>query len=192
MFDTKKYHREYMRTYRERVERTPEQKAVAAKFSREYWARKKLDPVWVEKNRKRLREAMREKRKDPAVRKAAYKRHTEWARRNKDHLNAKARKRNAIPENQRKRKAKWLEKKYGLTLEQYEAKIAKSGGKCPICKEPLGAKAATDHDHATGKVRDVLCASCNRWIGFIENNRQLVKPMLKYLDRWNRIIKQTA
>jgi hypothetical protein len=49
------------------------------------------------------------------------------------------------------------------------------GGACPICRRPLD-RAVLDHSHTrrikgSGLVRGVLCNSCNRYLGVIENNR---------------------
>lgn len=80
--------------------------------------------------------------------------------------------------------------RYGVTsAELWEAQ----GGKCPICGETIGLgrmQYAIDHDHACcpstetcGKcVRGLLCHSCNRHLGFIENETFL-SSALNYLNR---------
>lgn len=51
----------------------------------------------------------------------------------------------------------------GVTLEQYDTLLAAQGGGCAICgNPPKTRRLATDHDHATGKVRGLLCHRCNR------------------------------
>src|SRR5262245_32995992 len=71
-------------------------------------------------------------------------------------------------------------RRYGLTVEEYDAIWAAQGGKCPICGKPLKrgrGKAAIDHDHHVKtkkgepkKVRGILCGMfCNkRVVGAIE------------------------
>jgi hypothetical protein len=67
-------------------------------------------------------------------------------------------------------KYKWrhLRRTYGLTREDYEAMIAAQAGKCSICGEPMN-RMAVDHDHATGRVRALLCIPCNAALGHVEN-----------------------
>ena len=66
-------------------------------------------------------------------------------------------------------------KQFGLTLESYEELFAKQNGACAICrstdaKGPRGtSRLAVDHDHVTGKIRGLLCSSCNRLLGRIES-----------------------
>jgi hypothetical protein len=50
---------------------------------------------------------------------------------------------------------------------------AAQGGRCKLCKLPLGAGAdrpVLDHDHHTGFIRGVLHSGCNTMLGKIENN----------------------
>lgn len=55
--------------------------------------------------------------------------------------------------------------------------------KCFICKAVLGSKKhknlSIDHDHKTGKVRGLLCTSCNRQLGWYENKKNVVEEYLQ-------------
>ena len=53
-------------------------------------------------------------------------------------------------------------RKYGITLAEYEAALAKP---CGICGE---ASTSLDHCHATGRVRGGLCSRCNTGLGVYE------------------------
>lgn len=44
-------------------------------------------------------------------------------------------------------------------------KIA-SGGRCALCERRT--ELVIDHDHATGKVRGLICAQCNTLLGWLE------------------------
>lgn len=66
-----------------------------------------------------------------------------------------------------KKRARRL-RRYGLTVEQYDTMLAAQGGRCALfavcgATEPGGGKTqwAVDHDHATGRVRGLLCLACN-------------------------------
>lgn len=53
-----------------------------------------------------------------------------------------------------------VESTYGLSREEYEALLVWQGGRCYICGQlPHGRRLAVDHDHTTGAVRGLLCAS---------------------------------
>lgn len=78
-----------------------------------------------------------------------------------------------------------LQKKFGITLAQYEAMLQSQGGVCAICGRPPKNKAlAVDHDHLTGRVRGLLCFLCNKFIvGMIERNRIDLAKVAAYLSK---------
>lgn len=80
----------------------------------------------------------------------------------------------------RYRKAWELEHRYGLTLDQFHEMIRQQEGKCAICRweaNPL----VVDHDHATGRVRALLCHKCNRLLGFLGNDPGILQDAVNYL-----------
>ena len=78
-------------------------------------------------------------------------------------------------------------KVYGITLEDYERILAEQGGLCAICGTDQGGgrgdRFHIDHDHATGKVRGLLCLSCNRGIGCLGDDPTLLTIAVAYLER---------
>ena len=72
-----------------------------------------------------------------------------------------------------------VRKQYGLTLEEYEARLAEG---CSICGEH-GPRMAMDHCHATGKVREPLCANCNNGLGRFFDKPELLRAAADYLER---------
>jgi len=64
-------------------------------------------------------------------------------------------------------------KRYGLTLDQYDAMLLAQNGKCYICRE--GAPANIDHNHTTGAVRKLLCDACNIAVGVMENTERVAR-----------------
>jgi hypothetical protein len=58
--------------------------------------------------------------------------------------------------------------KYKLSSADYRALFDIQGGRCGICQvhhEEMGERLAVDHDHASGKVRGLLCRPCNKSLG---------------------------
>lgn len=81
-------------------------------------------------------------------------------------------------------------KRYGITAIEYQALFDAQGGVCAICKKHenrihKGTKAnmCVDHDHATGKVRGLLCAKCNSGLGYFADNIDTLLSAVNYLQR---------
>jgi hypothetical protein len=58
-------------------------------------------------------------------------------------------------------------------------------GGCYICGKVPDDKRALDidHDHATGKVRGLLCSNHNRGIGLLDDDISLLAKAIQYLAR---------
>ena len=57
---------------------------------------------------------------------------------------------------------------YRLPDGEYERLLEAQGGRCAICDQAVAGTIAVDHDHATGKVRGLLCSGCNTALGVVE------------------------
>lgn len=79
----------------------------------------------------------------------------------------------------------WLQRAYGLTPEQYETMWGLQGGICPICIKPLARDKTThvDHDHETGKVRELLHQTCNHGIGLFKDDPILMENAAAYVRK---------
>lgn len=66
----------------------------------------------------------------------------------------------------RKTRDRNLRNTYGITIEDFEQMRDIQNGVCAICSYPEidGSDLSVDHDHETGKVRKLLCRSCNLMI----------------------------
>jgi hypothetical protein len=54
-------------------------------------------------------------------------------------------------------------KALGVTDDEYARLLAAQGGHCALCPNvPKTRRLHVDHDHATGRVRGLLCYRCNR------------------------------
>jgi len=80
-----------------------------------------------------------------------------------------------------------LKKFFNLTPEQYDKMLELQDGKCMICKtDSPGNKRKNfmvDHCHTTGKVRGLLCFSCNVSIGHMNDDANLFDETAKYLRK---------
>lgn len=73
---------------------------------------------------------------------------------------------------------------YGVSLEWIENKRKLQKGCCAICKEFHGDDLDVDHNHETGKVRELLCKRCNRQIlGFSKESITLLENAILYLRK---------
>ena len=65
--------------------------------------------------------------------------------------------------------------------------LAQQEYKCAICNtdKPTGKWKvfAVDHCHETGEVRGLLCNECNRGMGLLRDNAELLRKAADYLDR---------
>jgi hypothetical protein len=74
--------------------------------------------------------------------------------------------------------------KYGISLEQKLGMIKDQNNLCLICSNDLTSLTemarGVDHDHSTGRIRGVLCRSCNTKLGWFEPRQRII---LEYLKR---------
>ena len=68
------------------------------------------------------------------------------------------------------RRDRTLVRRYGITVEEYDALFDAQQGKCALCGGDSNGRGrlAVDHDHATGRVRGLLCFTCNTALGRLE------------------------
>lgn len=76
-----------------------------------------------------------------------------------------------------------LKSKFGLTLLAYQELVDKQNGVCGICNQKCTVKnyLSVDHNHATGKVRGLLCHHCNLSLGGFKDNVEYLKNAIKWL-----------
>jgi hypothetical protein len=87
-------------------------------------------------------------------------------------------------------RAKHLEYKYGITLEDYDQLKEQQNGKCAICgieeKYCENKRFAVDHDHDTEEVRALLCKKCNQAIGLLQDSSEFAFNAYTYLRKFNK------
>jgi hypothetical protein len=84
-----------------------------------------------------------------------------------------------------------LKKQYGITIEDYNKMFLKQNGCCAICNlhileinKGIKKNLCVDHNHETGQVRGLLCDKCNRGIGLLQDNKDILLRAYNYLDKF--------
>jgi hypothetical protein len=77
-------------------------------------------------------------------------------------------------------------RKYGLTLNQVEARLRAINANCEACKK--GRILYFDHNHSTGEFRGFLCSSCNTGIGNFGCDVDRMKAAIEYLEKYPPIV----
>lgn len=89
-----------------------------------------------------------------------------------------------------KMRAGILRWQYGLSEDAYNAKIAEQRSLCPICQKIPQQRRnrkrlfVVDHNHATNKVRSLLCDPCNLAIGHLNEDLERIDRLKEYLISW--------
>lgn len=116
--------------------------------------------------------------------------------RNKSNLSYRCKKCHAEASSRTGRDYK-LRTMYGITKEDYDNILESQNNVCAICKEEdkvyhnrngvnIKISMPVDHCHDTGKVRGLLCTSCNRAIGLLKDSIDNLKSAIKYLKKHNK------
>ena len=76
-----------------------------------------------------------------------------------------------------------LKNLYHGTLEQYRLLTEKQKGLCATCGKPEQRRTRLfiDHDHSTGKMRELLCGQCNLALGTVDDDPKLLIRLAEYV-----------
>ncbi len=75
----------------------------------------------------------------------------------------------------------------GWTVEMWEQTLLEQGNVCASCREPFTEydKPCADHAHTNPpEPRGILHSSCNKAIGFLQENPEKCRAAAEYLDVW--------
>jgi len=154
---------------------------------------------WREENKEKLRlqdieYRERNKEKIKEYRKKYYQENKEkisvvtkkYALKNREKLNLISKKWNKEHPQRRKELARksWL-KQYGLSLEEYNTLLENQNNQCCICGNVAKENKylAVDHDHITGRVRGLLCETCNVGLGSLKDSVEILYAAIEYLSK---------
>lgn len=141
--------------------------------------------AWWSRNKEQVREGLQAWRKaNPekyrAQQRRAFLKNPEKKReRNRIFMREWNRKHGASPEAKARRWARHLKRNYGITPVRLEAMKEAQDHRCLICHQRR--KLSVDHDHATGRVRGLLCNACNCGIGHFSDDPRLLTAAIEYL-----------
>lgn len=77
-----------------------------------------------------------------------------------------------------------IQRRYGLTMEQFFTLYDGQDRTCPICCEGLMLdEVQVDHDHSTGDVRGILCGHCNKALGLLKDSPEALRRAIAYLEK---------
>ena len=81
-----------------------------------------------------------------------------------------------------------LQKKFGISIDEYNKKLAKQKRVCAICSKScsFGKNLAVDHCHASGVIRGLLCSKCNLGLGLFKDDIILLATAKKYLAKYKK------
>lgn len=104
----------------------------------------------------------------------------EWKRRNPERAR----------EVYRASQKRYRERKIGLPIGEYDRLFETQNGLCAICRRPgtvdtrygVVRTLDVDHDHETGKIRGLLCNTCNKGLGFFDDDVDRIKTAIEYLS----------
>ncbi len=78
-----------------------------------------------------------------------------------------------------------------MSESDYNRVNEEQAGLCAICHRPETSvfkgkqrALAVDHDHATGKVRSLLCMKCNTAIGAMDDDVTRILSAAEYIRKW--------
>lgn len=76
-----------------------------------------------------------------------------------------------------------IQRKYGLSKENFLILKDKQGNCCKICRKEV-SELYVDHDHTTLATRGLLCQYCNSGLGMFREDTNSLRQAIKYLERW--------
>lgn len=75
---------------------------------------------------------------------------------------------------------------YGIDITQYNQIFLNQEGCCAGCKThqyELKRKLVVDHNHETGVIRGLLCNNCNRGLGLLKDNSNVLLNLSNYITK---------
>ncbi len=89
-----------------------------------------------------------------------------------------------------------INRKFGISVEDYAGMLKKQKGVCAICGQPETmirrgrvVQLSIDHCHDSGMIRGLLCNNCNKAIGCVHEDVEILQKAISYLKKYQSKIK---
>lgn len=111
-----------------------------------------------------------------------------WQQANADRVNARSAEYRKKPGRARAMRDLYYRRTFGLSADDVDDLIARQQDRCAICgRRPQRlASLHLDHDHTNGKIRGVLCSTCNQGLGQFKEDPALLDAAAAYLRQYSR------
>jgi hypothetical protein len=76
---------------------------------------------------------------------------------------------------------RYLRRKYGMTIAEYDRLLTEQEGACAACGRVVDL--VVDHCHTRGTVRALLCHNCNISLGLMRDDPSALAGLITYLER---------
>tara|TARA_R110000868_G_scaffold385140_1_gene652886 strand:- start:207 stop:632 length:426 start_codon:yes stop_codon:yes gene_type:complete len=80
----------------------------------------------------------------------------------------------------------WKNAGISISIDSYRSQSTQRNNKCDICAKQV-VSLHVDHSHTTGKLRGLLCGSCNRALGLFQDNPDIINKAKIYLDHYEAL-----
>lgn len=155
-----------------------------------------LGPDEIRPMRKRgVRQSKEEKnRKAAEIRKFRYHNDEKYYAKIRSKLNKHYKEKVSGTTKERERcRKKHYKAKYGISHNEYLGLSHLQNGLCSICgNDNNGRNLCVDHCHETGKIRSLLCTSCNAGIGNFKEDVTRLISAIEYIKKYKQVREQDA
>jgi hypothetical protein len=84
-----------------------------------------------------------------------------------------------------KDRANNLKSNFGISIEDWNKMYEMQNKMCKLCNKQTSSykkRLCVDHCHKTGKIRGLLCDTCNRALGLLNDDTSILKKAIAYLE----------
>lgn len=85
--------------------------------------------------------------------------------------------------NARRRRDRYLRRRYRITVDDYEHLLAAHDGGCWICgRRPTNRRLHVEHDHKNDRIRGLACWPCNALLERAKDKPGILRQAAAYLE----------